>query len=519
MKLLDTVLPRRGAARSIAELLGQVWLMEAPAVEALLSELHAARERLSADELRAGMAGDEHGDEVPLEVVDGVARIRIEGPIVKRVPGWARYYGVRMAGAQDVQLQLARALADTNVRSVLLVIDSPGGTLAGVQELADALFAARAQKVLWSYGSDLVASAATWLGVQASRFSANRAALIGSIGVYCVAVDASRFYESAGVKVEVIRAGALKGAGTFGTAITDEQRASWQAMVDGAAALFVEAVARGRGLPVEDVRALATGAIWYADEARGLGLIDRVESLDVAHASCAVAMLEAPDAAPEEPPAPDDSEDDDSEPPESGARSLTTLPSEAAASTPNTDAPTGAEGLTEAMTKPTAGAPATLTPEQMQARIAELERDLALSQQESRLTAANATEARKTQLLEAAISEGRLAPALRGDAEAYAESCGADVARLERWLGTLQGSALRRPAGSSPARPLEAGLGQSGEGASGGTGENRLAARLGVSVGLFDTAAQISHYTADGKVVMRDGSTRKLADFSENKAS
>lgn len=517
MNLINRIFPDRHARLSIAELLGQVWVMEPQAVEAFLGELQQARQHLAASgELRASMGGGGHGEEEPLEVLDGVARIRIEGPIVKQVPGWARYYGVRLAGAQDAQLQLARALADTNVRSILLVIDSPGGTLAGVQELGDAIFAARAVKPIYTYGSDLVASAAYWCGAQASRFTANRAAQLGSIGVYTIAVDASRFYESAGIKVEVIRAGELKGAGTFGTPITDAQRASWQAMVDGAGRLFVEAVARGRGLAVEQVQQLATGATWYADEARALGLIDGVESADVAHASCAEAVLEdAPRAAPEEPPG----ADDEVEPPEQDASSIS-LPTEAAASTTTTNphAPTGAEGPEAMSTKPIAGAPATTTLnlEQASQRIAQLERELALSEQERALTTKAGTSGRKTELLEAAIQDGRLAPAMRGDAEAYADACGDDVARFERFLGTLKGSTVRQPAGRSPTRPLDE---ENGASAASSRGDIQVARRLGISSDLLEASSQIDHYTADGKVVLRDGKVRELASFAPKGAA
>lgn len=518
MKLLDAIFPARAARLSVGELLGQLWVMEPGAVEAFVADLHRAREALaSAGELRAAIGHEDEGEERPLEVVDGVAHLRVEGPIVKRVPSWARYYGVRMAGAQDVQRDLARALADTRVRSILLVVDSPGGTLGGVQELGDALYAARAVKPVYGYASDQAASAGYWVLSQASRISANRAAAVGSIGVFVVIADASKMYEQAGVTVHVVRAGEHKGAGTWGAPITDAQLAQWQGLVDGAARLFVEAVARGRGLAPDAAQALATGALWYADDAVGMRLIDAVESIDVAHTACASAMLEAPKPADELPP--DDGEDDDAEPAEHEAR--TDLPAEAAASdvTPNTEAPTGAEGATMT-TKSGAGAAGTSTPLSLEEQLAQLRadnerlsRDAELARREAELSAKAGVVARREQLIEAAIADGRLAPAMRGDAESYAEACGADVARLERWLGSLQASIRSTPRGASPVRPVEAGA----SGSDTPRADAQVARRLQVNAKLFETASAIDHYTADGKVVLQDGSIRELREFAPPK--
>lgn len=505
MKLLDRFFPDRAARLSVADLLNQLWVMDGRAVEGFLGELHQLRQQLAASgDLRAAMAAGGGEEPEALEVVDGIARLRIEGPIVKRVPSWAKAWGLRMSGAQDLQLQLQRALADGNVRGVLLVMDSPGGSIGGIQELADAIYAARSVKPVFAYASDQAASACYWLGAQASRLTANRAALLGSIGVFVVAVDASRFYESAGIKVQVIRAGDLKGAGTFGTPISDAQVAEWQAMVDGAAALFVDAVARGRGMAPEAAKALATGAVWYAAEAVGLGLADGVESLDVAHAAvCSAAAAESDDENEDET---EEGGDDVDDAPPAPQRADEPISPEAAASTPTTDAPTGAEGTSDMTTpKNPPVAAATNELEQLRARNAELEREAALARQEQALTAKAGVAGEKTRRLEAAIADGRLAPALRPDAEAYAEACGPDVERFGRWLDGLSANVRSAPRGASPARPLEG-----GHGAPVLAGDAAVARRLGLSAETLELAANVSHYTADGKIVLLDGSVKSL---------
>lgn len=290
MSLLAKLFPRRYALGAFSDLASEIWVMEPDRVEALFAELSMLAD-LTPTETAKRSAKLEEGDaiEAPLQVVDGVARIPIEGPIMKRVPMLLRLFGFRATSALEAQSLVSRAVNDPSVKSILLAIDSPGGTISGIQELADTIYSARDQKPIHAYASDLAASAAYWVGSQATRFTANRSAKVGSIGVYSTIVDASKAFDEAGLKVHVIRSGEHKGVGETGTPITERHLASLQKTVDRAAELFTADVARGRGLSAKQAEKLATGETWFADDAAANGLIDAVESIGSAHHTAAAA--------------------------------------------------------------------------------------------------------------------------------------------------------------------------------------------------------------------------------------
>lgn len=174
---------------------------------------------------------------------------------------------------------ITQAADDPKVDGIMLHIESPGGSVAGTAELGDAIHAAREQKPVVAYIEDIGASAAYWAASQAGHVFANRSAEVGSIGVFMVVADQSRFADDMGVKVHVIKAGEFKGAGTPGTEITEAQLAEFQRRIDTTFDQFVEVIDRGRaGLNEEQIRELADGRVHSAPAAVDRGLIDGVKS-------------------------------------------------------------------------------------------------------------------------------------------------------------------------------------------------------------------------------------------------
>lgn len=204
----------------------------------------------------------------------GVAVIKFEGLVTKRPSFWAWLFG-GSASTQVAQEALAAALADAQVRSVLFVIDSPGGTVAGTEELAEAVFRARGVKPVAAYAQDMCASAAYWIAAQAGKLYANATATVGSIGVYAVNVDLSRAYRNEGVEVDVIKSAPGKGAGVRGTQWTPDQKADLQREIDSLGIEFVEAVRRARPAAVT----AADGRCYSAREGLSLGLVDGITTL------------------------------------------------------------------------------------------------------------------------------------------------------------------------------------------------------------------------------------------------
>lgn len=187
-----------------------------------------------------------------------------------------------MGGTSTIELRrdIRNAAADPGTAGILLAVDSPGGTVAGIDDLVAEIREARKSKPVWSHVDDLCASAAYWVASQTERVVANSpTALVGSIGTILTVYDASEMFAKDGVKAMVFSTGPLKGAGMFGTKITDEQAAYFQNIVSGLQENFDAAVSKGRGFSKDELKQVRTGGVWKADAAQGLRLIDGIQSL------------------------------------------------------------------------------------------------------------------------------------------------------------------------------------------------------------------------------------------------
>jgi signal peptide peptidase SppA len=186
-----------------------------------------------------------------------------------------------MGGTSTVRLRrdIRSAASDPNVSGIMLAVESPGGSAAGMLDLANEVRAARRQKPVWAQIEDLGASAAYWLASQADMVFANSAmSLVGSIGTYQVVYDYSAAAEREGVKTFLFATGPLKGAATPGTPVTAEQQADFQARVNDVQTHFDAAVRNGRGMSAAQLAAVKSGGVFPAARAAELKLIDKIQS-------------------------------------------------------------------------------------------------------------------------------------------------------------------------------------------------------------------------------------------------
>lgn len=204
----------------------------------------------------------------------GVAILEMNGAMQK---GRSKFGGVSTV---DQRKYLRAAVNDPEVNAILLVIDSPGGTVSGTQSLADEIRAADGKKPVIAHFEDLGASAAYWAGSQARRLSANRSAMVGSLGTFGVIEDSSGKAEAEGVKVHVLSTGPHKGAFVDGAPVKQEQLDEYQKLINKLNDQFIQAVSSGRRMDETKTRALFDGRVHVAEDAKALGLIDAVESLD-----------------------------------------------------------------------------------------------------------------------------------------------------------------------------------------------------------------------------------------------
>lgn len=175
-----------------------------------------------------------------------------------------------------------RALvADPSIGGIVIDVDSPGGSVSGIDEITSEIHRARGTKPITAVANTLMASAAYWIGSAADEVVVSPSAQVGSIGVIAAHEDKSGLYEKMGVKVSLISAGKYKAENNPFEPMTDEGKAAIQKRVDESYGMFTRAVARNRGVTVEQVRAnFGEGRLVSAREAVRLGMADRVATID-----------------------------------------------------------------------------------------------------------------------------------------------------------------------------------------------------------------------------------------------
>lgn len=212
-----------------------------------------------------------------------VAVIPIYGPIVPKASLFSAMSGA--TSLSQLRADVQDALDDEDVASILLDIDSPGGVVDGVPEMAAFLRQAREEKPVLALANTVAASAAYWLAAQASEISVTTSGIAGSIGVFLQHVEFSKADEEAGIKTTIIRAGKYKAEANDAEPLTDEARDHLQEEVDYYYTMFVKDVAAGRGVKVSAVReGYGQGRVLNAQPALAAGLVDRIETYDQAAA-------------------------------------------------------------------------------------------------------------------------------------------------------------------------------------------------------------------------------------------
>lgn len=213
------------------------------------------------------------------EILDGVAVLPLEGVMAKRANLFSQISGG--VSTQLVQRDLQDAVNDPAVHSIILSIDSPGGTVDGTETLASAIRAAREKKPVVALASGTMASAAYWVGSAAeSIYITDGTTQVGSIGVVATHMDVSKAEEARGVKTTEVFAGKFKRINSQYGPLTDAGRATMQEQVDYTYSLFVQAVATQRGVGVDKVLSdMADGRVFMGQQAIDAGLVDGVSTL------------------------------------------------------------------------------------------------------------------------------------------------------------------------------------------------------------------------------------------------
>jgi signal peptide peptidase SppA len=200
--------------------------------------------------------------------------VPIQGLLTPRGSWWG-------TSIDSVRANLRAAVASES-RAVVLDVDSPGGEVYQIEELAAEIRQARGTKPIIASVNSLAASAAYWLASQADELVVTPSGEVGSIGVYGVHEDLSRALDMAGVTISLIAAGEGKLYANPFERLSDPARAELQGAVDRYYGAFLTDIARGRRAPIPRVRDVWQARMFGAAEAVALGLADRVGSIGIA---------------------------------------------------------------------------------------------------------------------------------------------------------------------------------------------------------------------------------------------
>ena len=183
--------------------------------------------------------------------------------------------------SRDIVRQLSDYRHNPQIRGVILRIDSPGGAVAPAQEIYSEILKLRANhKTVYASMGAVAASGGYYIACAADYVLANPGTLTGSISAVMALNNIEELTKKVGVKPNIIKSGKFKDLGSPLRAMTPEEHILLQGVVNDVHEQFVQAIARGRGLPLSEINRIADGRIMTGHQALKLNLIDEVGGLE-----------------------------------------------------------------------------------------------------------------------------------------------------------------------------------------------------------------------------------------------
>jgi signal peptide peptidase SppA len=210
-----------------------------------------------------------------------IAVIPLCGVITPRGSFLSYLFGGSAGGLQAFREAFREALASPDIGAIVIDVDSPGGVIDLVPETAAEIRDARGTKPIVAIANCSADSAAYWIAAQADELVCTPSGDVGSVGVYLIHEDWSKFNEEFGVEPTYISAGRYKVDGNPDEPLSESATAYFQEKIDELYALFVEEVAAGRGVSAADVEEkFGEGRVLFAAPALAAGMIDRVATIE-----------------------------------------------------------------------------------------------------------------------------------------------------------------------------------------------------------------------------------------------
>ncbi len=199
-----------------------------------------------------------------MPIGEKIALVRIEGPIVS---------------SRSAIEELRKYRKDSNVKAIVLRVDSPGGAVGPSQEIYEEVGKlVKIKPVVVSMGS-VAASGGYYISAPATKIYANPGTVTGSIGVIMEIPNFKGLMDKVGIRTEVIKSGKHKDLASVFRGIGKEERAILQGVLDDVHDQFIRAVSEGRGIPYERVREIADGRVFTGRQAKAVGLVDALGNI------------------------------------------------------------------------------------------------------------------------------------------------------------------------------------------------------------------------------------------------
>ena len=177
---------------------------------------------------------------------------------------------------------IEKAKNDTNIKGVLLFVNSPGGAVAPSIEIALAIKELQELKPVVVYASGTIASGSYYASIWANKIIANPGTIVGSIGVIMQGFDASELLQKVGVQTQTVKAGKYKESGTITRKWTDFEQKELQNLINSTYNMFVLDVATARNLNIKNQQNFADAKVFTAQMAKDVGLVDEVSNITFA---------------------------------------------------------------------------------------------------------------------------------------------------------------------------------------------------------------------------------------------
>jgi protease-4 len=215
------------------------------------------------------LASHGNGEKSEFAFGDKIGVIDLEGVIIE---------------PQTIAKQLKKFGEDDSIKAIVLHVNTPGGGVAASEEIYEAVKRVREKnkKRIVASVETVGASGGYYVACATDKIYADRGSIVGSIGVISQWVNYGDFLKWAKLKDVTFKAGALKDTGNPAREMTDAEKKYFQALLDDMHGQFISAVAKGRKMKEEDVKAIADGRVWTGQEAKELKMIDQIGDFDTA---------------------------------------------------------------------------------------------------------------------------------------------------------------------------------------------------------------------------------------------